>query len=146
MAKQNRFKDISNLDRIKRIERIRPVLSLKDTISYCIKKGYKLDFMYAEDGDKEGSVLSGFRNVAPAAVGKHISTGNEVMRAYLMGGISKSKRSPYWRLFRLDRIKSYNINFSKTKVGSNKSYSTGDKHMEKIYTEINKGFKNLISI
>lgn len=132
---EDRFESISNLKRIKRIKRVRPVLSLVDTIKYCIKKGFKLDFMYEDEKDGN-KVLQGFREVAPAAVGIHISTGNEVMRAYLMNGVSKSKKSPYWRLFRIDRIKSYNIYYNKTKVGSNKLYRTGDKHMSEIFSEI----------
>jgi hypothetical protein len=134
MSNKDRFKDISGLDRIKRVEKIKPILSLKDSLIYCIKKGFKIDFMY-EDGESE-KVLKGFRNVAPAAVGKHISTGNEVVRAYLNAGVSKSKRSPYWRLFRLDRITSYNINYSKNRVGSNKMYRKNDKHISEIFKQV----------
>lgn len=130
--KEDRFKDISDLARIKRLSKIRPVLSLKESIKYCIRKGFKLDFMYEDDSDGD-KVLTGFRNVAPAAVGKHLTTGNEVMRGYLNEGVSKSKRVPYWRLFRLDRITSYNINFSKTRT--NKLYRKDDKHIVYIYAQ-----------
>lgn len=131
----DRFKPINKLERIERIKKVRPILSLVDTIKYCINKGYKLDFLYEDEKDS-GNVLTGYRGVAPAAVGIHTSTGNEVLRAYLMQGVSKSQRSPYWRLFRLDRIKVYNIHFSKTKVGSNKLYRQDDKHMSQIFTEV----------
>jgi len=138
-----KYSKIDGLRRIKRLETFRPKMSLQDTIHFCIENGFKLDIEY--EGENE-DVLNGYRTVAPAAFGKHITTGNKVMRAYLLQGVSKSKKSPQWRLFRLDRIKKYNIFYSSTSVKKNKLYRMDDKHMAVIYAEIEKAFENLLEI
>ncbi len=137
------FKSISDKPRIKRISRIRPAMSLEDTIKYCIKNGFKMDFLYQDDS-KTGKVLTGYRSVSPAALGTHKNTGNRVMRAYLNEGVSLSKRDPKWRMFRLDRIASYNIHYQKNKVGQNKLYRENDKHMSEIDSQIKKALENLL--
>ena len=59
-------------------------------------------------------------------------------------GASKSKKTPNWRLFRLDRIKQYNVYYNKTRVGSNKLYRMDDQAMSVIYAEIEKSFNQLL--
>lgn len=135
------FKDISGLKRIQRISKTEKVMSLKETIIYAIKNGIKMDILYQDD---KTDVLAGYREISPAALGTHVSSNNDVLRAFLQFGVSKSKRVPKWRLFRLDRIKDYALNFSKSKVKDNKYYRMNDKHMANIECQIEKGFINLI--
>jgi len=138
----DRYRDISELKRIKRLSKIKPKMSLQEAILFCIENNFKMDIMYSDGNDKE--VLTGYRNISPAALGKHRTTGNKVVRAFLNEGASLSKKSPNWRLFRLDRIKQYNIYYNKTRVGSNKLYRMDDQAMSVIYSEIEKSFKQLL--
>lgn len=136
-----KFEDISGEKRILRIKKAKKTKNLLDTIEYCIDNELKLDFLYkGEDND----VLEGYRSVSPVAVGRHKDTGNKVMRAFLNEGVSKSKKTPKFRLFRLDRIQDFNVYYSPTNVKNNKLYRPNDKHMDVIYSEIQKSFNNLL--
>ena len=105
-----KFEDISGEKRILRIKKTKKTKNLLDTIEYCIDNELKLDFLYkGEDND----VLEGYRSVSPVAVGRHKDTGNKVMRAFLNEGVSKSKKTPKFRLFRLDRIQDFNVYYCK---------------------------------
>lgn len=135
------FFNIEGTKRIKRLKDFKPVLSLEEIIRYCIKNKLKMDILYKDD---ESNVLEGYRGISPAAFGILKGTGNQALRAYLNDGVSKSQRIPKWRLFRLDRIKQYNINFDKFSINS--LYRMGDKHMSSIESQlIKKSFENLLS-
>lgn len=100
-----------------------------------------MDILYK---DEESDVLEGYRGISPAAFGTLKGTGNKALRAYLNDGVSKSNRIPKWRLFRLDRIKQYNTNFSKFSI--NPLYRMGDKNMSSIESQlIKKAIENLLT-
>jgi hypothetical protein len=139
----SRFKDISGNVRIKRLPRIKNIMNLNDTINYCINNKFKMDILYEENEDA-GVVLNGYRSITPVAFGIHRSTENLILRAYLNEGVSKSQAVPYWRLFRLDRIHQFNINFSKTNIANKESYHEDDKHMSTIFSQLEKAFNNLL--
>ena len=83
--------------------------SIRDTIEQAIREKKVITIKY-----KDGPiVLAGHRTIEPHAFGTATS-GNEVVRAWLKEGVSKTGRSgkspePGWRLFRIDRIKSVEI-------------------------------------
>ena len=72
-------------------------------VSDAIKKKYEVELNYQADDDKKGS---GKRIIQPVALG-HSTKGNLVLRAFQPYGDTKTK-IPKWKLFRLDRIKSWN--------------------------------------
>ena len=86
-----------------------PSRSIREMIEQAIKEKKVITIKY-----KDGPiVLAGHRTIEPHAFGTATS-GNEVLRAWLKEGVSKTGRSgkspePGWRLFRLDRIKSVEI-------------------------------------
>lgn len=135
------FKDISNLSRIKKFQRL-PEMDKKLTylnaevmIKYAIQNDLKIDFFYQDDM-AGGTVLRGYRSVSPVAIGNHVSSGNKVFRAYLNEGVSKSKKEPRWRLFRVDRVTAMKVYFSPTKAKFNKLYRPNDKHMANIDEQV----------
>lgn len=85
------------------------VRSKRELIEQAIKEKKVIRIKY-----KDGPVvLAGHREIEPHAFGTATS-GNEVVRAWLKEGVSKTGDSgkspmPGWRLFRLDRIKSVEI-------------------------------------
>ncbi len=137
------FKDISGLKRISGTNS-RPGLgedqkgltqdSVKSTIIYAIANNYKID-MYYEDDEGGGTVLRGYRSVSPVAIGTHVTTGNIVFRAYLLEGVSKSERTPKWRLFRVDRVKSIKVYFSPAKAKWDVLYRPNDKHIGTMFEQ-----------
>ena len=133
MAKKD-FKDIKNLSRIKKFHRLPEMdkrlteMNAKVQIAYAINNDLKVDFFYQDD-QAGGQVLRGYRSVSPVAIGTHVTSGNEVFRAYLNEGVSKSKRTPKWRLFRVDRVTAIKVYFSPTKAKFDKLYRANDKHI-----------------
>jgi predicted DNA-binding transcriptional regulator YafY len=99
--------------------------SIRSLIDQAIREKKVITIKY-----KDGPiVLAGHRTIEPHAFGEATS-GNEVVRAWLVDGISKTGRSgkspePGWRLFRLDRIKSVELTEEefKTRSGYNSSDS-----------------------
>lgn len=86
-----------------------PSLSKRELIEQAIKEKKVIRIRY-KDGP---AVRAGHRVIEPHAFGMATS-GNEVVRAWLDEGVSKSadegkSPKPGWRLFRLDRIKSVEI-------------------------------------
>lgn len=95
-------------------------------------------FWYDDPEDPE-EVKPGYREVEPYVYGKHFTSGNDVVRGWLIRGISKTGDldptvKPGWRLFRVDRMK----NWSDTKEKFNPfpkgspahpDYNPNDKHM-----------------
>jgi hypothetical protein len=71
-------------------------------------------------GGPIGEVLSGKRyDIQPIVMGKHITSGNLIIWAYVFKGVSK-KGLPNWKMFRVDRIKTVNF-----KLGD-KSFELGN--------------------
>ena len=70
-----------------------------------------------------------FRVVIPVAHGTHISTGNEVLRAYQIRGTSSSRIPPLWDLFRVEKIVNLEV-LDETFVDDPLGYACGDKHIQ----------------
>lgn len=86
-----------------------PSLSKRELIELAIREKKAIRIRY-KDGP---AVRAGHRVIEPHAFGMATS-GNEVVRAWLDEGVSKSADEgkspmPGWRLFRLDRIKSVEV-------------------------------------
>ncbi len=138
-----KFKDISNNRRIKGsgnrvgLPESQPDINLLNTrtiIAYVIANDLKIDMFYADDqGDT--IVLRGYRSVSPVAIGSHVTSGNMVFRAFLMEGVSKSKRVPKWRLFRVDRVRSIRVYHSPSRAKWNVLYRPNDKHIGNMFQE-----------
>ena len=100
------------------------VRSKRDLIDQAIKEKKVIRIRY-----KDGPiVLAGHRVIEPHAFGMATS-GNEVVRAWLRSGVSKTGDSgespmPGWRLFRLDRIK--NIEVLDEKFKTRPGYNSKD--------------------
>jgi hypothetical protein len=77
---------------------VNPVV--RKAIVAAIKGKYQISIFYL--GDKQNR--PGWRTVEPYCYGQVKGTGNDVLRAYQVKGISVSHHFPMWRLFRLDRI------------------------------------------
>jgi len=65
-------------------------------------------FWYDDPDEGEG-IKPGYREVEPYVFGRHYKSGNEVIRAWLIRGVSKTGELdpslvPGWRLFRVDRM------------------------------------------
>ena len=75
------------------------------------------------------------RIVRPAAVGLHISTGNEVLRGYQVGGASSSRTVPLWDLFLVGKIDGLVVT-DRVFLDDPPNYSKGDKHMSPICREL----------
>lgn len=136
----SQFRDIRNSRRIKKLfklpeeQRGLTEKDINDLIDYAIQKNYKIDMFY-EDDYAGGTVLRGYRSIAPVALGVHRSTGNVVFRGYLLEGISKSERIPKWRLWRVDRVRSIKLFTLKQKARWNTKYRPNDKHMSQIFRQ-----------
>jgi len=134
------FRDISNSRRISKVFRLPEfdrgltIASTLGILQYAIKYNIKVDFFY-EDDENGAVVLKGYRSVSPVALGTHITSGNLVFRAYVIEGVSKSKRIPKWRLFRVDRVKSIHILYLRQNARFNSLYRPNDKHIGDIIQE-----------
>jgi predicted DNA-binding transcriptional regulator YafY len=102
--------------------------AVNNVLMFAILRDLKVDFYYQDDANGT-IVLKGYREVAPVALGTHVSSGNMVFRAYVLDGVSKSERIPKWRLFRTDRVKSIKLNYLRTKAKNDKLYRPNDKHI-----------------
>ena len=118
------------------------IASVRATIAYAIASDLKIDIFYADD-EGGGIVLRGYRSVTPVAIGSHVTTGNQVFRAYLMEGVSKSKRIPKWRLFRVDRVKSIKIHYSPSRAKWHASYRPNDKHIGSMFVEVKRNARSV---
>lgn len=72
-----------------------------------------------------------FREVIPAAYGRHKDTGNLTLRGYQTGGESASGRVIGWKLFTEDEIETPVIT-AETFTENPPGYSKGDKHLDLI--------------
>lgn len=149
---RNQFQDIANTSKIRNVFKLKTHDSallpsgVQTVIMFAIRKNIKIDFYY-EDDENGAVVLKGYREASPVAIGSHVSTGNMVFRAYLMEGVSKSKRIPKWRMFRCDRVKSIILNWIPQRARMNKLYRMNDKHMGDILVQaqISKKRKTVIN-
>jgi len=114
--------------------------SVRELITQAIKERKVIKISY-RDGP---IVLPGHRIIEPHAFGTATS-GNDVVRAWLREGISKTGISgkspkPGWRLFRIDRIKNVKITGDsfKTRLG----YNSKDARIVEFVTKIRNSRKN----
>jgi hypothetical protein len=116
---------------------------------------------YAGDDEEEegGAVLRGFRLIEPYALGKGLVRNGETshpdrlyLRAFVIKdtsrdeeaskkfktkrrSVSKSRRVPYWRLFRVDRIRDWQM-FDKTFSGYRELYNPDDSNLAEIIASL----------
>ena len=75
------------------------------------------------------------RVVIPAAYGRHVSTGNLVLRGYQIGGTSSSRTVPFWTLFSVDKIVS--PHFTGEVFAENPTdYKIGDADISPIFSQL----------
>lgn len=77
------------------------------TIKEAINTRQLLQIYY--EGDSKWDGKKGQRLLWVQAYGSLKGTGNRAIRAYLVRGTSYSKHQPLWRLYRLDRIRSWGL-------------------------------------
>lgn len=114
--------------------------NIRESIKQAIRERKVIKISY-RDGP---IVLPGHRIIEPHAFGTATS-GNDVVRAWLRTGISKTERSgkspkPGWRLFRIDRIKNVEISNEtfKTRIG----YNSRDSRIVEFITKIRNSRRN----
>ena len=105
-----------------------------DTIIDAIKNK-KICIIYY-DGDEPGG--KGLRQIEPVCLGVS-KAGNKVLRAWDEEGASHrgylgTRPLPGWRMFRLDRIKTFTVLDERFTEPKPKFNPNGDKDMIKIYT------------
>jgi len=98
---------------------------MTDPIDDAITKRLEIEFVY--DGLH--------RVVQPAAYGTHKSTGNDVLRAYQIGGSSSSRTPPLWDLFLTARIHDLVVS-ERTFSDDPPHYARNDKHMAHIFAQL----------
>lgn len=113
---------------------IRP--ATKEAITNSIKNRWLINIYY--EGDKEN--VAGYRWIEPYVWGIHHTSGNNVLRAWQYKGQTLTPENfPYWRLFRMDRIRSTapltNTAFNKPRP----EYNPDDKQMSKIIERVDFG-------
>jgi predicted DNA-binding transcriptional regulator YafY len=96
-------------------------MSIVSTIADAITNRKVIQFIYK--GEK--------RVVEPFTLGIHKDTGNTVLRAYRVGGYSKSSRDPQWRLFDVSGITSLMVLEHKAQ-SYRPDYNPQDKDMSRI--------------
>lgn len=78
-------------------------------IRFAIKSRLYMNLDY----NNKYSPMIGYRNIAPAAIGNNIKTGNLCLRAYLIRGVSWSTREgisqSQWRLFLVNRVSNWSV-------------------------------------
>ena len=99
-------------------------------------QNFKSVVIYYE-GDE--TINKGWRTILPFVYGKN-RWGNDSIRAFQMKGPSDSNDKPMWRMFRVDRIKSFYPASKKFTLMEHpdilKFYNPDDKDMDKIYFNI----------
>jgi len=75
------------------------------------------------------------RIVQPHAYGIHKDTGNEILRAYQVGGYSSSGNIPGWRLYKVSKILNIEITDKKFENPA-PGYRKNDSAMSYIYCQI----------
>lgn len=89
------------------------------------------------DGDH--IIKKGWRTIYPFVYGKN-KWGNDAVRAFQMKGPSDSEDQPMWRMFRVDRIKSWYPSRERFTLSTHpdilKFYNPSDKDMKTIYFNV----------
>jgi len=95
--------------------------------------------LWYDDPDDPEEVKPGYREVEPYVYGKHYKSGNDVVRCWLIRGISKTGETdptvvPGWRLFRIDRMTNWRDGREQFKpyidgTPAHDGYNPADKHM-----------------
>jgi hypothetical protein len=119
----------------------------RDSIIDAINKHDEV-VIYYQSNDPGDEVLNGYRTIQPFVYGIRKDSGNPIIRAWLVGGASKTAHAPKddlagkpgWRTFRVDRIVNLSKTFKKfdtseTRLRSLK-YNPSDKDMTTIYAFI----------
>lgn len=132
-------------------------------IKNAIEDRHYVGIYYEEpDPDQEGKVLAGFRLIEPYVYGKGYKYNSKVsnkdrqyLRAYVIRdskvdpqtkklknftrrkSVSKSERKPYWRLFRIDRIQTWQTIPRKIRA-YREDYNPNDKMISRIITAAKK--------
>lgn len=75
------------------------------------------------------------RKVIPAACGSHISTGNDVLRGYQVGGTSATRPVPLWDMFIIAKISNLQV-LVETFTELPPHYSRDDKHISPIVAQL----------
>lgn len=75
------------------------------------------------------------RIVEPFLTGRHRRTGRIHLRAWQIGGGSKSGKSPNWRLYEINKIKQLRITDDSFR-GMRPGYNRDDEDMDQIYEHI----------
>ncbi len=129
----------------------------KPTDSDIVKAVKNRNFVgiYYEEPDIEGIVKAGFRLIEPYAYGSNKDGSRRYIRAFVIKSTdkdenakkpfktkrksaSKTKRLPYWRLFRVDRIQDWQT-FPWKFSGYRELYKdTSDKHIANIFAIVPK--------
>ena len=69
------------------------------------------------------------RVVIPAAYGRQVSTHNEVLRGYQIGGTSKSRVPPLWDLFLVGKMLGFTV-LEETFDADPPGYNRGDQYID----------------
>jgi predicted DNA-binding transcriptional regulator YafY len=97
---------------------------MRDTICEAIENKQSLSFTYERLP----------RTVEPHKVGR-TTAGNVVLSGYQTGGQSHSNSIPYWRLYKLSKIKDLSV-LDEDFDGPRPRYKPTDKRMRRIYCKI----------
>lgn len=73
-------------------------------LQFAIKNKLNVRFFYS--GDSE--VKPGYRNVDVYAMGR-LPNGKLAILAFYRSGVTKTDETPYWRTYRVDRIKALSV-------------------------------------
>jgi len=112
-----------------------------DESEEIVKKGFRLiePYVYGKGYRTKSNVIHPDRGYIRAFVIKDTSIDKEIDWTYSRRkSVSKSKRVPYWRLFRVDRMKQFTI-FPKKVLAYRNLYNEKDKQMGKIIAYVPKG-------
>ncbi len=134
-----------------------------DEIKKAIKERYYVGIYYEEpDPDQDERILAGFRLIEPYVYGRGYKYGDKISnsnRQYIRGyvirdtktesetknrknfvnrkSVSRSKRKPYWRLFRVDRIQIWQT-IPRKVLGFRKGYNPNDQMIARVIIAVNK--------
>lgn len=95
-----------------------------DEVLQAIRDKREIEFLY--DGLP--------RVVRPAAVGKHASTGRELLRGYQVAGASRSNALPAWEFYSLVKIGNLVVTGRLFEVPP--GYVRNDSHLETIFGQL----------
>jgi len=95
------------------------------TINEAIENRNLITFQY------EG----GLRRVEPFLTGVHRDTGNDILRAWFVSGVSKSGQYNTWKMYTIDKMSNIEI-MDETFTGSRPGFNPNDDHMSSIYSHI----------